>query len=142
MQKISKFDGKFRFLSNFYESVFEYKGLLWKTAEHAYQAEKTNFIDLKEKIRMLPTASQAKKVGKKLPIREDWDQVKISVMEQIVYEKFKQNKKLMKMLIETDNALLEEGNYWNDTFWGICNGIGENHLGKILMKIREKLKSI
>ena len=62
-------------------------------------------------------------------------------METLVREKFSHNKDLKEMLLETGDAIIEEGNDWNDTFWGVCNGKGENHLGKILMKIREELRN-
>ena len=61
-------------------------------------------------------------------------------MEDICRAKFTQNEELKKKLIDTGDATLIEGNTWNDTFWGVCNGVGENNLGKILMKIREELK--
>ena len=61
-------------------------------------------------------------------------------MEEIIYEKFNQNLDLKAKLLETGNAELEEGNTWGDTCWGICNGIGKNMLGQILMRVRTQLK--
>ena len=40
----------------------------------------------------------------------------------------------------TGDAELIEGNNWGDTFWGVCNGVGENHLGKLLMARRAQLR--
>ena len=62
-------------------------------------------------------------------------------MLEIVRSKFKQNKDLAKKLIETGDAYLEEGNWWGDKIWGVCNGEGENRFGKILMQVREELKN-
>ena len=57
----------------------------------------------------------------------------------LVLEKFKQNPELKQKLLETGNQELIEGNTWNDTFWGVCNGQGQNWLGKILMLARSEL---
>ena len=68
-------------------------------------------------------------------------EVKTNIMYDICLAKFTQNQDLKEKLLKTGNAILIEGNWWNDTYWGVCNGIGENNLGKILMKIREELKN-
>jgi ribA/ribD-fused uncharacterized protein len=141
--KIFKFDGPNRYLSNFHPAPFVWKGREWKTAEHAYQAMKSTQENEKEFIRKLETAREAKIEGKKVTLRSDWDSIKDSIMEEIVYEKFSQNADLAKQLIETGDAIIEEGNTWGDKYWGICppdSGVGENKLGFILMKIRKKLK--
>lgn len=61
-------------------------------------------------------------------------------MYKIVKAKFEQNDFILKQLIDTGNIEIEEHNEWNDTYWGICNGYGENHLGKIIMQVRDELK--
>jgi hypothetical protein len=86
-----------------------------------------------------PTPGESKKLGRRCPVREDWEEIKLSVMEELVRSKFS-NPKLSQKLLETNDKLLVEGNTWGDTFWGVCNGRGENHLGKILMKVRSELK--
>ncbi len=77
-----------------------------------------------------------------IELRPDWEVVKLSFMEEIVSAKFEQNHSLKQMLLATGNALLKEGNTWNDVFRGVNNktGKGENNLGKILMRVREKLR--
>ena len=141
--KIYKFDGPSRYLSNFYSSPFVWKGREWKTVEHAYQAMKSTEESVRDYIRRLDTPREAKVEGKRIKLRSDWDNVKDSLMEELVYEKFSQNPQLAKMLIETGDAIIEEGNSWGDKYWGICppnSGVGENKLGVILMKVRKKLK--
>jgi ribA/ribD-fused uncharacterized protein len=93
---------------------------------------------------MVKEPSDVKKIGKKAKIRSDWNEKKLSFMEWGIREKFK-DLKLAEMLLDTGDLKLIEGNNWHDVFWGKCScpkcsGSGENHLGKILMKIREELK--
>lgn len=134
---IDSFRGKYRFLSNFYPAPLIWASMKWPTAEHAYQAAKTQDMDARIAILMLETPGQAKRYGRRITIREDWDDIKLDKMQEIVEAKFKQNTNLMLDLLATDDKKLVEGNTWGDTFWGQCPvGVGENHLGKILMKIR------
>jgi hypothetical protein len=81
----------------------------------------------------------AKKLGRKCTIREDWDYIKLGIMDQILRAKFEQNPNLMAKLKATAPKELVEGNTWGDTYWGVCRGRGENHLGRLLMKIRDDL---
>jgi ribA/ribD-fused uncharacterized protein len=138
---IREFSGDFRFLSNFWRSDVEYGGITYPTAEHAYQAQKT--MDEKERKRIagLRTPADAKRAGQKLKLRPNWEKDKISVMEAIVYAKFEQSEDLQKRLLDTFNAELEEGNNWGDKFWGVVGGFGRNELGKILMRVRERIKA-
>lgn len=126
------------FLSNFYSSTIRFDGLLYPTVEHAYQASKTLDPKLREIIRKAPGPMEAKKLGRGLQLREDWEQVKIDVMKQLVKEKF-DNPFLGYRLISTGNAKLIMSNKWNDKFWGVCNATGQNWLGKILEEVRESL---
>jgi hypothetical protein len=91
-------------------------------------------------ISLLDTAGKAKKYGNTMVIREDWDQVKFGIMKEIVRIKF-HNTELKEMLLATEDEELVELNKWHDTTWGVCDGIGENWLGKILMEIRSELRS-
>ena len=84
--------------------------------------------------------SSAKKLGRRVQLRSDWENVKYNVMYEIVKAKFTQNLKLKAKLLETDNQHLEEGNTWGDKIWGTVNGVGENNLGKILMRVREEIR--
>jgi ribA/ribD-fused uncharacterized protein len=88
----------------------------------------------------LSTAGHAKRAGRKLKLRKDWDEIKLTVMEEVLKMKFLGNQKLAQKLIDTGDAVLIEGNWWNDTYWGVCNDKGENHLGQLLMKIRKELQ--
>lgn len=114
---------------------------MYPSVEHAFHAAKTLNREYKIKIANIPTPSHAKRIGKILDIRSDWEEVKIQIMTEIVHCKFTQNPILKKRLLNTGNAELIEGNTWNDTFWGVCRGKGENWLGKILMQVREELRS-
>lgn len=136
---IDSFSGKYRFLSNFFPAKVVYEGVEYPSSEHAYQAAKTLDIPTRLHIAAMETPGETKRAGKKLAIRSDWDQVKISVMEEIVRDKFTRNLTLRQKLIDTGDQILIEGNTWFDTFWGVCNGKGQNHLGKILMKVRKEL---
>ena len=141
MKTINKFKDDYEFLSNFYLIPVMYNNILWITSEHAYQAAKTdNPIQITE-IANCQTPGKAKRLGKKVTMKSDWDQIKIGVMKSIVSNKFK-NINLIDKLMETLGMKLIEGNIWHDSFWGDCkcpncNNIkGQNHLGKILMEIR------
>ena len=134
-----RFRGEYAFLSNFYPAKVEIrmgKGRWYfPSAENAYQACKSeNIEDWIALATMEPAA--AKKYGRKIKLRENWDSIKLDVMELIVALKFIQNPELRAKLIATGDIEIIEENTWNDTYWGVCNGIGENHLGKILMNIR------
>jgi ribA/ribD-fused uncharacterized protein len=128
------------FLSNFYPCRVHYKGIRYPALEYAYQAAKT--LDKEERKDILMSASSriAKRRGQLVTIREDWEEIKIDVMRKLVLEKFSNYPSLRLALLNTGDAELIEGNWWNDTFWGVCEGVGENHLGKILMEVREKLR--
>lgn len=130
-----------RFLSNFYEVEMTYDGLTYGSSEAAYQAQKC--MTEEEKILFTQYRSaESKKNGNKVQTRPDWEQVKVGFMEEIVRAKFTQNPELARLLLETGDKMLVEGNKRGDTCWGIDmrTGEGENHLGKILMKVREELK--
>jgi ribA/ribD-fused uncharacterized protein len=136
---ITAFSGDNKFLSNFYSVEVELDGVIYMSVEHAYQAAKT--LDTEERKPFhkhpLPTAGESKKLGRKLTIRPDWESVKLQVMKDLLVQKFA-IPELKEMLAETKGKTLVEGNYWNDFYWGVCKGKGENHLGKLLMEIRDK----
>jgi len=144
MRTIKSFKGDFEFLSNFYMRKLTYDKLVWQSSEHAYQAAKTNKYREKLKILDAITPGRAKRLGQKVTIRADWDDVKLQIMEDILKEKFDIYKDnfMFNLLQSTYEYVLVEGNNWHDNFWGdcICNKCtnikGQNHLGKILMRIR------
>ena len=137
---INKFQGETRWLSNFEYADFEYKGIMWKTTEHAYQAFKCRDVFEFLEIMNTETPGQAKRLGQKCKMVPLFEIHKVQLMYEINKCKFEQNKYLTNKLLFTGNQELIEGNTWNDTFWGICDNIGENNLGKILMKIRDELR--
>ncbi len=137
---IEEFRGEYRWLSNFHLVNIHYQGIDYPSTEHAYQAAKT--LELEDKIYIshsVKTPGEAKKIGMTLDLREDWDEIKLKVMEDITRLKFK-NPELRQKLLDTGDQELVEGNTWNDVFWGVCRGVGQNHLGKILMRIRSEIK--
>lgn len=135
---VDRFVGDFAFLSNFYRSVIYVDGRRYATVEHAYQAAKTSDVASRELIRKAKTPSLAKKLGQAVTLRADWDAVRLQVMEDLVRKKF-ENPFLRPMLLATAGAELVEGNLWNDTFFGVCRGVGQNWLGKLLMKVRDEI---
>ncbi|GJQ27182.1 MAG: hypothetical protein HBSAPP02_22140 [Phycisphaerae bacterium] len=137
---IDSFSGEYRYLSNFWLAAVTYEGKRYPSVEHAYQAAKTLDVGERARIAGLATASEAKRAGRGLRVRVDWEQVKLGVMEQCVRDKFLNHADLGAKLLATGEAELVEGNDWGDRFWGVCEGRGENHLGKILMKVRSELR--
>lgn len=133
------FNKEYRFLSNFYPATVEYDGLEYSSTEHAYQAAKTEDPAGRRRIRESQKPGEAKKLGKQVKMRTDWEQIKIGVMKDLVLQKFSKHKELKEKLLATGDAYLEETNTWNDTFWGVCKGKGHNWLGKILMEVRKEL---
>lgn len=136
---INSFRGDYFFLSNFYEAPVIFEGIRYNNNEAAFQAQKCiNIEDRKAFSTMNP--SEAKKAGRKVKLRSDWEEVKVDLMYKIVRAKFLQNPQLGLKLFETKNEHLEEGNDWGDKIWGTVNGEGQNLLGKILMNIRDDMK--
>lgn len=87
-----------------------------------------------------PAVVKAK--GRQLPLRADWEQIKLDVMLRMLRMKFRRGSELAARLLATGDAELIEGNYWNDTYWGysLQKGVGENHLGRLLMQVRSELR--
>lgn len=134
--KIDKFTGEYRFLSNFWPSPIYFEGEVYVSVEHAYQAAKTLDPVEREIIQGLIKPGSAKRAGRKSTIRPDWEEIKIDIMRGLLMTKFSWPGE-QALLIKTGNAELIEGNWWGDRFWGVCEGVGENHLGKLLMEVRE-----
>lgn len=140
-EPITTFQGEYRFLSNFwFVQIVGRDGWLFPSVEHAFQAEKTDDMEQFHAIRQAATVSQAKRLGRTVTLRSTWEAEKITVMYRLLLQKFL-DPALRVRLLATDDRPLVEGNYWNDTFWGVCNGIGENHLGRLLMQIRQEIRN-
>lgn len=135
---ISSFTDSNRFLSNFYPVVIKYDGMDYPSVEHAYQAAKTFDSRWRVRIADAKTPGKAKQLGRKCPLREDWGYMRISIMYELVRQKFSQDP-LCQMLLNTGTQALIEVNTWGDHFWGLCKGRGTNHLGVILMSIRSEI---
>ena len=135
---IDQFRGEFHWLSNFFLCQVEFEGMNFSNVEAAFQAAKC--LDMKERERFFGlSGGQAKRLGRRVELRSDWEEVKIEIMRQVLKSKFTQNSELREKLIATGDTELIEGNNWNDTFWGVCRGKGRNHLGKLLMEVRAEL---
>lgn len=137
---IDKFNGKYLFLSNFYFINIDYEGMCYRTVEHAFQATKTFSVDERIKISQADTPGSAKRIGRGVILRPDWDAIRYQVMFDLVLQKFRNHKHLRNQLLMTGDTPLIEGNTHGDTTWGVCNGVGTNWLGKILMEVRTSLK--
>lgn len=140
MKEICSFSGRYLWLSNFYRCSVFLDGIYYPTVENAYQAAKTHKANRHDFQACAP--GKAKRLGQRVAMMGDWESRKIKVMTKLLRQKFRSGSKLSKRLLETGDAELVEGNYWGDTFWGVCHGVGENHLGKILMKVRSELEEI
>lgn len=138
---IRRFRLEYDYLSNFYPACVRVDGLEYLSAEAAFQAAKCSSLRDRQAFTEL-SASDSKRLGRQVPLRCDWEEVKVGEMEKIVRAKFTQNPQLAQFLTETGDAELMEGNIWNDTFWGVDlrTGRGENHLGRILMALREDFR--
>lgn len=139
---IGPFRGEHRWLSNFWPVQVEYEGMIFPSVEHAYQAAKCARLEDRETIRRAPSPAEAKRYGRKVQIRPGWDTMKLQVMEELLRQKFRPGSDLAKKLVATGNAELVEINTWGDTFWGVYNDTGQNWLGRLLMKIREELRTV
>lgn len=133
---IDNFRGEYYFLSNYFPCHVELEGYKFLNAEAAFQAYKCpdrvkEFVDLR--------ADEAKRLGRQVELRADWDKIKVGVMYKVLCAKFKDNGLLGFWLHQTGNAILVEGNTWHDTFWGVCNGKGKNTLGNLLMQVRKEI---
>lgn len=143
-----KFDknSKHRVFSNFEPCTIRYGGLIYSSVEAAFQAQKT--LDENERLEFTRlTASQAKKKGRTLKLRDDWEDVKVQVMYDLCLEKFRYESELKDLLLETgDEEIVENTTAWHDNIWGNCDClkcsgiIGQNLLGKVLMRVRDDIK--
>ena len=138
MKEIRTFKNKNAFLSNFYPVSVYYEGMRFSSVEHAFQAAKTNDLETRELFMIVPTAKEAKSFGRQVKLREDWESVKVDIMEMLLRQKFARHA-LREQLLNTQDSILINGNNYGDTFWGVCKGEGQNQLGRLLMKIRQEI---
>ena len=142
---IIEFEDEYAFLSNFYPSPFTHDGITYPTNEHFFQAMKTLDIAERKAIAAAETPGKAKRMGRQVKLRPDWEKVKLYYMELGLKLKFK-DPELAKKLIETGDEELIEGNWWHDNTWGSCHcalcsrTVGRNLLGMLLMELRKELQ--
>lgn len=138
-KNIKGFFGEYRWLSNFEPCLVEHDGLVFPSSEAAYQAAKCK--NKEDRLLFLTlSAAESKKMGRKIKIIDHWDDVKDLIMKAILISKFTKNSHLREKLLDTGDKYLEETNWWNDRYWGVCNGRGDNMLGKILMEVRDQIE--
>ena len=142
---IDSFQGDFEFLSNFYPSPIVGKDdeILYPTVEHYFQAHKTLNLEERQRIANASSPGLAKRAGRAVNLRKDWEKVKVNIMSEALELKF-EDEELKQKLIATGDAKLVEGNRWHDNYWGNCscpkckNIVGMNKLGVLLKVIRTK----
>lgn len=136
---ITRFRGPFKFLSNLYPTPITYKGHTYCCLEAAYQAQKSLDPTIHEKFANIRLPYKARGMGHRIKtIRPDWFDIRIDIMEELLYIKFS-HPQLKEWLQCTGQSNIVESNTWGDTFWGVYNGVGENQLGTLLMKVRDTL---
>lgn len=137
---IIEFRQEFGFLSNFYPCRIQYAPLWYASVEHAYQAAKCRDSSDAMRIRNANGPGLAKRMGKEVEMmglaRKDWPQIKLSVMADLLWQKFVLNDELRGRLVATGDRTLIEGNHHGDKFWGQVGNAGHNHLGNLLMRLR------
>lgn len=146
---ITNFYGKYSFLSNFAFSLIKLDcGTVLRSVEGAYQAYKTQNLMWRKSIQDAPSPSKANQLGNNAPLRPDWEEIKEGIMLNLLRMKFEQNPEMGQLLLDTDDALLIEGNNWHDNIWGTCECLkckdvqGQNLLGQLLMDVRKELREL
>jgi ribA/ribD-fused uncharacterized protein len=149
---INAFVDEYRFLSNFWYipggiilNDEHSPDIRFPTVEHAYVASKTLNALERYRIAYINKPGEAKRYGRTLPLRKDWDAVKFDIMLDLLRQKF-EVPELRKKLCATGNRDLIEGNHWHDNIWGVCmchnctlRMESGNMLGKLLMQVRREI---
>lgn len=141
---INRFNGKYAFLSNFSLVRLHYEEWTYQSVENAFQAQKSLDPNVRFDFRWMQPW-EAKREGYKVKLRSDWEEKKVQIMRELLRLKF-EHPSLAKLLLETGDAFLEEGNKHHDQVWGVCyckkhKGVGRNFLGALLMEVRAELKA-
>jgi ribA/ribD-fused uncharacterized protein len=138
MKEIKGFKDEYAFLSNMFPASFLENGVTFSCTESYYMGHKSGLAEDLVRFAGL-NGYEAKKLGKTVVLQDDWDTKKLGIMKQALILKFSQNPDLRDKLLATEDAYLEETNFWKDFFWGVYDGKGENFLGKLLMEVREEI---
>ena len=139
---IDSFRGEYRWLSNFWPCTVIFEGEEYKSVEAAFVAAKTTDLKARKIIQTMEKPGDVKRFGRSLKLRDDWENIKLNIMYKLLQQKFSKNSILGEKLEATGQQELVENNTWNDTFWGVCKGKGQNNLGKLLMQVRKELSNI
>jgi ribA/ribD-fused uncharacterized protein len=115
---VAGFYGQYRFLANPWPCQVAYEDRIYPSAEHAFQAAKNRDRGYREHIAALPAWRDAKRAGRQVQLRHDWERVKRAVMLQVVLDKFLRDPYLGDGLLATGDRVLIEGNNWGDDQWG------------------------
>lgn len=134
------FRGRYYYLSNMYECEIKINDeFTFSSVESAFQACKSKDKDVRRMF-LDKNGFESKRLGRRIELREDWNDVRLNIMYGLLWIKFNNNDDLKRLLLSSGNEELVEDNSWGDRFWGRCNGVGENNLGKLLMIVRKKLR--
>lgn len=137
---ITSFAGEYEFLSNFAPCNIHFAGMNFTTTEAAFQAAKTNIFEERLAISLADTPGKAKRLGRRVTLRSDWEEEKDQIMLDILRLKFTKGSELARRLDRTGDAILIEGNHWHDRYWGVClcedHCAGANVLGQLLIQVR------
>lgn len=134
------FFGEYRYLSNYHLIQVVVEGQKYPSSEHAYMAQKNSGFLMQAYIAALPSPADARRFGQTLQPPKHWYETRIEAMRNVLAAKFSDSV-LRRWLLATGDRYLEETNDWGDTFWGVCNGVGGNQLGKLLMELRAALRA-
>lgn len=145
---INVFKDRWGFLSNFHPAPLRWEGMDYPTSEHAFNAGKTLDLGQRRWVAAARSPGEAKKRGRRVQLRPHWDErVRFEVMREVLRAKFTAHPGRVEALLSTGDAELIEGVRWCDVTWGRCycgrnghTGVGENHLGRLLMELRAQLR--
>ena len=145
-QKINFYEpyDAYGYFCNLSDHPIVFDGLTWPSVEHCYQAQKHADLAYRERIRHAATCREAIALGRNEASgsyrKDEWMDIRLDVMRQVVFAKFSQHIDLKEKLLATGDAYLSEHTD-NDFFWGDgLNGTGKNWLGRIIMEVREQLR--
>jgi len=138
---IDNFSGADRFLNKIWVEEFTWRDRPCPSVEHAFQAEKAKSSEQWEWVMRAKTPAEAKKRGRSVEMKDNWEKIKDGVMLELIRVKFTSSTTLSSLLLQTGDQKLVEGNWWGDTYWGVCRGVGENRLGEMLMRVRAELSA-
>lgn len=138
---IVQFRDEFAWLSNFTPAKIKLYGFNYPSVEHAFMSAKSDDLEWKKFcINAGNSPAAIRRLGRLVKLKDNWEEIKIDVMRECLFQKFLQEPYKTKLL-NTGAQYIQEGNYWNDKFWGVClkTNEGENNLGKLIMEIRNML---